>query len=299
MNKLIRIGKIINLFCILILLTPLFVKSGAAYLDPGSEYEWVEYLYKRGESDLVIREGLRFTYLFPSHELADKALMLVGKSYLKVKRYDKALETFQELSKGGNRRQIREKADMLICLTLFRQGNNFETQRFCEELSKHNLDTSSVNSARYIKGWSLLRQWKWKSAKESFNEIDKNSILFDSAQDIVRETNNIEGMRELSPRTAGLLSGLIPGSGYIYAGKWRTGLMAFLVNAVFIGSSIECLENDLPVLGGIIALVELGWYTGTIYGSINSARQYNYRVKEGRLNALDQKYKMDLLKLEF
>jgi len=38
---------------------------------------------------------------------------------------------------------------------------------------------------------------------------------------------------------------------------------------------VESFNNDLPILGGVIAAVELGFYSGSIYSAVNSAHKYN------------------------
>jgi hypothetical protein len=46
-------------------------------------------------------------------------------------------------------------------------------------------------------------------------------------------------------------------------------------------AAYEAFDNDNNALGGIITLVELGFYTGNIYGAVSSAHKYN-RTKTGQ-----------------
>jgi len=116
---------------------------------------------------------------------------------------------------------------------------------------------------------------------------------------MIKETEKLSRQKTKSPATAGILSAFLPGSGYIYAGKWQTGLAAFVINGVFAGASIEAFDNDLPIIGSIIGMVELGWYSGTVYGSINSARQYNYINREEALDLLGQRFTVPIFQTAF
>ncbi len=263
------------------------------------EFRWIEYLFNRGETTLAIHEGHKFLFLFPEHMLTDNVQILIGKSYFKENKYDKAIETFQRLSEGTGKEDIRQKADLWICNILFKKGDYQNAYKRCKEFQTTYPYSPLKDRAWYIRGWSLLNEWKWEASEKEFKEIDFQSEFFESAQQIIKETEYLRNLKVKSPVAAGIFSTILPGAGYIYVGKWRTGITAFLLNGALISSSIECFDNDLPILGGIIGLFEMGWYSGTIYGSVNSARQYNYKLKNDKTQALSQKFAIELLRLEF
>jgi hypothetical protein len=79
---------------------------------------------------------------------------------------------------------------------------------------------------------------------------------------------------EKIPGLAGTLS-LIPGAGYLYLGRYRDAATAFLLNAALIGATWEAFDNGNEILGGLLGVVEAGFYSGNIYGSVSSAHKYN------------------------
>ncbi|MGA1842320.1 MAG: tetratricopeptide repeat protein [bacterium] len=273
--------------------------SNASESDPETEYGWIEYLFNQGETALTINEGLRFIYFYPTHKFSDNVRMLIGKSYLNENDLDKASGTFKELSEGANRQQIREEAKLWLSNSLIKQGKYNAARQICDDFLISYPHSTLKDRAQYQKAWTFLKEWRWKDAENTFREIDPNSGLFSASQEIIEEAQGLSRQKEKSPAAAGVLSIILPGSGYIYAGKWQTGITAFLVNGVFIGAGIEAFDNDLPVLGSILSLFEIGWYTGTIYGSVQSAKRHNHRFREEKLWSLNQRFTLPLLNIRF
>jgi tetratricopeptide (TPR) repeat protein len=291
------------IFCLLLLFFFSTVKftraSQASKPDPEIEYGWIEHLFNQGETVRTINDGLRFIYFHPTHKFSDNVRMLIGKSYLKENDFDKAIKTFTGLSEGANRQEIREEAKLWLCNSLLKQGKYPAARQICDEFLIRYPHSILKDRAQYHKAWSFLKEWRWEDAENSFREIDPNSSLFSTSQEIIKETQELSLQKEKSPITAGILSITLPGSGYIYAGKWQTGITAFIVNGAFIGASIEAFDNDLPILGFIIGLLEIGWYSGTIYGSVQGARSYNYKFREEKLLSLNQRFTLPLLQMRF
>lgn len=80
-----------------------------------------------------------------------------------------------------------------------------------------------------------------------------------------------------SPLLAGSMSAVLPGSGRIYTGDWKNGLVSLL----FVGfnayqSYRGFSRNGIESPGGwIFGALAVGFYAGNIYGSVWSARRYN------------------------
>ncbi len=80
-----------------------------------------------------------------------------------------------------------------------------------------------------------------------------------------------------SPLLAGSMSAVLPGSGRIYTGDWKNGLVSLL----FVGfnayqSYRGFSRNGIESPGGwIFGTLAVGFYAGNIYGSVWSARRYN------------------------
>ena len=83
-----------------------------------------------------------------------------------------------------------------------------------------------------------------------------------------------------NPSTAAFLNTILPGSGYLYVGQKQTAVTAFLINGLFIASSVYFFIHG-PIAAGIITTsFEAGWYFGGIYGAAYQAKFYNERLYE-------------------
>jgi hypothetical protein len=82
---------------------------------------------------------------------------------------------------------------------------------------------------------------------------------------------------EKNPRTAALLSALLPGAGRAYAGRWWDGLMGLLVFSLSLDNARTARQLERPLATpfwiGVTALV----YSGEIYGAWRTAKYYQPR----------------------
>lgn len=102
-------------------------------------------------------------------------------------------------------------------------------------------------------------------------------------------------MPSKDPAAAGLMAAVLPGLGHAYCERYKDGLVAFLLNGLFIWAAYEAFEEDHSVLGGILTFLELGWYTGNIYSAVNTAHKYNRAVKNEFLRNLGDELDVGLL----
>ncbi len=80
--------------------------------------------------------------------------------------------------------------------------------------------------------------------------------------------------RDKSPTVGGLL-GLIPGMGYAYSGEYASATRSLLLNALCIWGIVSFAEDE--VWGGVavVGFAEITFYSGSIYGGVDSATRYN------------------------
>jgi TM2 domain-containing membrane protein YozV len=88
-----------------------------------------------------------------------------------------------------------------------------------------------------------------------------------------------ENLPEKSELLAGILSAILPGSGYVYAGRYGDGLTAFLLNGLFIAGTVTAVQNGWYPAAGLTGGIGLPFYLGNIYGSANAARRWNIAVR--------------------
>jgi hypothetical protein len=81
--------------------------------------------------------------------------------------------------------------------------------------------------------------------------------------------------RDKSPRLGGLL-GMIPGLGYAYSGEYANAFRSLILNGIFIYGMADTASDEEWGAFTAITFFELTWYTGSIYGGVDSAHRYNH-----------------------
>jgi hypothetical protein len=146
------------------------------------------------------------------------------------------------------------------------------------------------DAAGYRIAWALLQEGRWSDASAAFGRISPQSHLYSSADRLSRKS--IEGLDLPSkdPVTAGILAALIPGLGHAYVTRFRDAAVAFVLNGLFIWASVEAFDRDHNVLGVILGILEMGWYSGNIYSAMNVAHKYNAKMQDDFRRSLDDAF---------
>ena len=154
---------------------------------------------------------------------------------------------------------------------LLLQNKKFETanQLFTQNT---NLNTNQKN---YLNGVTFALNNQWTAAQKSFlllpaSDYPQTTALLGVAQKGI-------GFKPKKTLTACLLSTLVPGLGRVYAKDWKDGL----ISLVFIGTMGFQAYRGYAKSGfesprfWIYSTLTTGFYVANIYGSYQSARQYN------------------------
>jgi hypothetical protein len=94
--------------------------------------------------------------------------------------------------------------------------------------------------------------------------------------------------RERRPWLAGTLSAIVPGLGQAYAGSWQGAAVAFVLNGVLIGATVELARKELYFAAGATGLAASIFYVGNIANAADLARRRNEIASEGARDALER-----------
>ncbi len=92
--------------------------------------------------------------------------------------------------------------------------------------------------------------------------------------------------KDKTPLIGGLW-GLIPGAGYWYSGETANGFRSLILNSLFIFGLVSTAEEEQWGAFAAIAFFEVTWYTGSIYGGIDSAQRHNQERLGTAIDAID------------
>ncbi len=101
-----------------------------------------------------------------------------------------------------------------------------------------------------------------------------------------------------NPTLGGIL-GMVPGMGYAYSGEYANALRSIIMNGIFIYGMVETGSNDDWGVFTVLTFFEITWYSGSIYGGVDSAHRYNQRRLQACLQVIDThtKYEPDLKRM--
>jgi len=280
-------GALLLLILVLLLLPfePRHALSAQITIDSEEQFRFAEQTMEKGDYLRAVVEFERFLQFFPEDKKVPKARLLIAKCYLKAKDYESARKILNDAQNVYRGTLVGGKALFLMGESYYEQGLHEEAARYFKAVLGAYSDPKLRNSALYRLGWIQMQTGQWQEASETFKTVGSGSSLFLNAQDLSTKSLGGELLPYKDPTTAGVLS-VVPGLGHVYCERYKDGVVAFLLNGLFIWATMEAFHKDQEVLGGMLGVLELGFYSGTIYSAVNSAHKHNRKVKDDFLLGL-------------
>jgi hypothetical protein len=251
-------------------------------ISASRQFAFAEDLFRSGQYRQAAEEFQRFVFFFPDDEKRPKAEFQTAESFRMAGDLTKAIRLYHQITA----RQL----DDLAVKSYFMLSECYLQMRAYNQalLPLHNLIALSENSqildeAYYRMGWIFMDQGDWPGAQRAWERISADSPFPTERLKAALET--APSIPQKSPAIAGTLS-VIPGLGQLYLGRHQDALVAFTVTGGSLWASYEAFDNDLPVLGTLLALVGAGFYAGNFYGAISGAHKYNRSQTQQYLDRL-------------
>jgi tetratricopeptide (TPR) repeat protein len=238
------------------------------FYDHGNSLKFGEYLYNSNQYDLAAREFERCVFLKPDDR---ESFVYLFKIHRKENAFDKAIDCYKRYSGNLNYNEMdstfgSEYFKLLIQNEKYRDAASFLNVNPLYK-ADHNLMLSTI----------LLRK-EWKEADQFTTAM--NGHLNKSLTEI---TSQGLALKKKSPALAGLFSAVLPGSGKVYSGRWKDGVISFLMTSTSAFVAVRGFNKNpnsfYPWAMGTMAVV---YYSGNIYGSAQAALKYN-KYKEDEL----------------
>ena len=272
-----------------------FALENQIIITEDKQLEYAESLFNEKDFETAMVEFKRFLHFFPGSRQKEHAQFKIGVCLFKLEKFHKAQKLFNEIIINGNENNITKEAYFFQSKAFMKTGNPGYAQIVLQNYLKlvkdketkdriyFNLAQIHLEDARNGKSTSLAlaRDYLLKISSPDAYKYNKNQYL-----DLILKA-------ELAHRKDPLMSGIfsiIPGAGFLYCERYRDALVTFLFNTGLMYAAYTAFDNGNNALGGVLAFVETGFYTGNIYGSISSAHKYN-RAQINRI--LNRKFSID------
>lgn len=164
--------------------------------------------------------------------------------------------------------------------SLYEDGGRFSLARQCYERLMQLYPDEKISSIGHLR---LL----WLALSEPVDLITARIHLaqithpdFQNKRNLIeKEFNALEQLPEKSAQWALLWSIFFPGAGHCYLGRFKESIFSFLSNFLLIMATIQSFRKGIWVLGILLALIEIGWYSGTVFSSVNLAHRINLEMR--------------------
>lgn len=223
--------------------------------------KYADYLMKSREYRAAVQEWERIRFMDPENDSISLRLL---EAYQQAGMYRQGLERCQELFDD----EVSSTEAALYEVKFRLRLDQYQLSRALIEDGSTQFDDSLQSNLQL--GTRLLER-DWKSAQDyaSSNTIHDPYLL-----ELTRRSGDL---KRKSPLLASIMSGLIPGSGKMYSGRWTDGFMSL----IFVGANAFgayrgfSRDGTDSFYGWFFTAVGTGFYVGNIYGSHQAAKEYN------------------------
>lgn len=241
----------------------------AGHLQESEEYQKAILAYERV---LFFDEGKEYDF-HAYHQIAVCYAFLENKV--------KALDYFDRAYYSADNDSLKIEVTLQKVACLLSDAQN---EQALMELLSVPADLAVLYGSRYhfYLGIAYFKLGKFKESREQII-LCINADQTGSMQQINSVYTNAEKVRKLNPKTAKILSTILPGSGQIYAGDLRNG-----ANSLLLLSAIAMVAGNIALNYSVLDAVMsvMPWYQRYYIGGYNLAEQITIDRKKMKLDKL-------------
>ena len=280
----------LHLILAIILVFSFFGKTAAQEIEFNLEHDlkFFNYLIENKLFDDAIQQTKLFDYKSFSASQKDSVLFFKGFSFYNLNQNDSSNNCFKKLTESSvfysksrllsykgfiSENRISDAKDVLLSFT--------PENRMISETKKLNLAGIALIERNYLEYEKQIKSLEMLSSKTEL-----------TVQKLDENYNQLVSQKKKSPFVAGMLSGIIPGLGKVYAGKPRHGLSSFLVTTTFGIQAYEFYKKEGIKSTGFYVFGTLftAFYIGNIWGSAISVKV----IQEEYAHEINNKILLDI-----
>ena len=270
-----------------------FATSGTAE-ETIQQYGYAEQLFESGDYQAARREYKRFLFYQPDTEFTDVADYRIAQSYYYQNESDRAECLFHEFLAAHPNSPFRFQSQLMIGQLQFDAGAYSLARTTLFELLHANEHTKVEAAAHYLRGWCYIHTKDWNKAITELRRV--GTLQIDTAQrkearqladTLLKETP----LPHKSPQMAEWLSTVVPGSGQLYVGSVKKGILAAALSGTFIYLAVDAIRERRYVDCTGIVLVGWQFYWGNRINARQLASEYNKNHEQELIQTLKRQAK--------
>ena len=228
-----------------------------------------EHYAKLNNFDAATTEYKRFLFFHPNDEQVPEIYHRIGILHRNQGLLTKAIDSIRQAVIRTSDKEQKSEYQIDLAVTLI-ANKSYDLARL--ELIKVLFRMPSeklYNRAILLQGVTYIYQYRWEEAQESFKTYTQDENL----DKLFKETGHLTYKSKL---VAKILSGILPGSGQIYAGDWKSGLNALALNSAFGYVTVDSIlaENYVDAILWTYFIFQR-YYQGNLYRAGIAVDEYN------------------------
>ena len=241
------------------------------------------HLAAQGNYDAAITEYKRFLFFHPDDSRVGEVYYNIGLAYKAQSLWTEAVTALRTATYLAIDSETKSAYQLALAVTLI-ATQNYDLAQL--ELIKVVLRKPSLplfRRALFLQGVTYIYQFRWEEARNVLKDYTTDERLdarFDSAIN----------MPQKSVKIARVLSTILPGAGHIYAGDWRDGLNALLLNGALgfltVDAVLDGHYTDAALWAGVVFL---RYYRGNTFRAKEAVSQFNLQESRRTAEALLQR----------
>ena len=242
-----------------------------------------KHLFAQGNYDAAITEYKRFLFFHPDDARVAEVYHDIGLAYRAQGLWAEAITVLRTATQHATDDESKSAYQLTLAVTLI-ATKDYDLAQL--ELIKVTLRSPSAllyRRALFLRAVAYIYQFRWDEAQEvlkNWQTDERLDELFDAA---VNTPQKSVGM-------ARMLSTILPGAGHVYAGNWRGGINALLLNSTLgfltIDAVLDRHYTDALLWGG---LVFWRYYRGNTFRAGQAAEQFNQQRTQAAAEAILQR----------
>ena len=268
---------------LLLAIPALWAAEGAILVTEDVQLRVADAFMQEHEYYRAITEYKRFLILFPESSRGDYALFQTGTAYFRGGDNDGAAKNFSALREKYPQSLFAGEACFLEAMSYWKKKEYEKSGNLFLELVQAYPDVSRAPAAMAAAALTELDRGNTEAAGALLHRFVATYPDHPKIERVGEAISLLEGYADLPQKSmmlASIMSAVLPGAGYAYAGDYGTAFMSFVVNGAFIAGAWTAFAQELYAVGALVAGVGVPFYAGNIYGSALAVKKWNYAVKQ-------------------
>ena len=237
----------------------------------------------------AITEYKKFLILFPESDQGDYAVLKIGLAYYHGEEYEASVRNLENLREKYQESRYIPESMYFAGLGYWKLKKYENAKTSLDGISKSYPDSIYAPKALIASTMLDLDQDHLDNSMQDMEKLihaypDHPASI--QARETIVLLDQYRNLPIKSEILAGVMSAIVPGSGYVYAEHYGDGITAFLINALAVAGTITAVGNENYAVAAIVGGIGLPFYFGNIYGSANAVKKWNLAARNELRNRI-------------